>query len=83
MGLIALKMGLLVGPPLRDWFGYGVAGFANVAFIIDTFANQIVGWQPSRAAKTDIVPDALEPALYARRPAQQGGAIHRRDRASY
>jgi transposase InsO family protein len=29
--------------------------FTYVAFIINTFANRIVGWKASRSAKTDIV----------------------------
>jgi putative transposase len=57
-------------------------GFTYVAFIIDTFANRIVGWKVSRTAKTDFVLDALEQALYARRPAHQGGLIHHSDRGS-
>ena len=48
-------------------------GFVYVAFINDTFANRIVGWKVSRPPKTDFVLNALEQALYARRPAQLGG----------
>lgn len=44
------------------------AGFVCVAFVIDTFANHIVGWRVSGSAKTDFVLDALEQALYKRRP---------------
>ena len=55
-------------------------GFVYVAFVIDTFANRIVGWKASRSAKTDFVLDALEQALYARRPTYQGGLIHHSDR---
>ena len=54
----------------------GFQGFAQVAFLIDTFANRIVGWKASRSAKTDFVLDAPEQALYARRPAHEGGLIH-------
>ncbi len=57
-------------------------GFAYVAFVIDTFANRIVGWKVSRSAKTDFVLDVLEQALYARRPAHKGGLIHHSDRGS-
>ena len=57
-------------------------GFAYVAFIIDTFANRIVGWKVSRSAKTDFVLDALEQALYARRPDQNGKLTHHSDRGS-
>ena len=38
------------------------------------------GWNASRSAKTDFVLDALEQALYARRPAYQGGLVHHSDR---
>jgi transposase InsO family protein len=57
-------------------------GFVYVAFIIDTFADKIVGWRISRNQKADFVLDALEQALYARRPAQQGGLVHHSDRGS-
>ena len=55
-------------------------GFVYVAFVIDTFANRIVGWKASRSAKTDFVLDALEQALYARRPVHKGGLTHHSDR---
>jgi putative transposase len=55
-------------------------GFAYVAFVIDTFANRIVGWKVSRSAKTDFVLDALEQAHYTRRPVHKGGLIHHSDR---
>ena len=55
-------------------------GFAYVAFIIDAYARRIVGWRVSRSAKTDFVLDALEQALYDRRPVQQDGLIHHSDR---
>ena len=58
------------------------AGFVYVAFVIDTFANRIVGWKASNSAQTDFVLDALEQALYARRPVQKGGLIHHSDRGS-
>ncbi|MFD2406251.1 IS3 family transposase [Azorhizophilus paspali] len=55
-------------------------GFVYVAFIIDVFARCIVGWKVSSSARTDFVLDALEQALYARRPVSQGGLIHHSDR---
>ena len=57
-------------------------GFVYIAFVIDTFANRMVGWKASRSAKTDFVLDALEQALYARRPVHKGGLIHHSDRGS-
>jgi transposase InsO family protein len=54
-----------------------------VAFIIDTFADKIVGWHVSSSPKTDFVLDALEQALHDRRPVHKGGLIHHSDRPSY
>ena len=53
-------------------------GFVYVAFVIDVFSRFIVGWKVSASARTDFVLDALEQALYARRPT--GGLIHHSDR---
>jgi transposase InsO family protein len=55
-------------------------GFVYVAFVIDVFARRIVGWTVSRSARNDFVLDALEQALYARRPVDRGGLIHHSDR---
>ena len=55
-------------------------GFVYVAFVIDTFADRIVGWRVSRSAKTDFVLNALEQALHDRRPVQKEGLIHHSDR---
>ncbi|SPZ77050.1 IS629 ORF2 [Shigella boydii] len=43
-------------------------GFVYVAFIIDVFAGYIVGWRVSSSMETTFVLDALEQALWARRP---------------
>ncbi|MDT4829658.1 IS3 family transposase ISAzsp1 [compost metagenome] len=55
-------------------------GFVYVAFVIDVFARRIVGWRVSSSARTDFVLDALEQALYARRPVGEGSLIHHSDR---
>jgi transposase InsO family protein len=55
-------------------------GCVYVAFVIDTFADRIVGWRFSRSAKTDYFLDALEQALHDRRPVQKGGLVHHSDR---
>lgn len=54
-------------------------GFAYVAFIIDVFAGRNVGWRVSSSMETTFVLDALEQALWARRPS---GTIHHSDRLS-
>jgi transposase InsO family protein len=51
-----------------------------VAFVIDTFADRVVGWRVSRSAKADFVFDALEQALHDRRPVQKSGLVHHSDR---
>ncbi|GAB3483419.1 hypothetical protein GCM10027398_41410 [Azotobacter salinestris] len=51
-----------------------------MAFVIDVFARRNVGWRVSSSARTDFVLDALEQALYACRPVNQGGLIRHSDR---
>lgn len=46
------------------------SGFVYVAFVIDVFARRVVGWRVSRKPHTAFVLDALEQALYQRRPEQ-------------
>ena len=57
-------------------------GWLYVAFVIDVFARRIVGWRVSSAMTTDFVLDALEQALYARQPGNDGTLIHHSDRGS-
>ncbi|ASL48801.1 hypothetical protein bAD24_p00480 (plasmid) [Burkholderia sp. AD24] len=57
-------------------------GWLYVAFVIDVFARRIVGWRVSTSMTTDFVLDALEQALYARRPGSDGTLIHHSDRGS-
>lgn len=52
-------------------------GFVYVAFIIDVFARFIVGWRVNRSLQTDLVLDALEQALWARKDVK--GLIHHSD----
>jgi putative transposase len=54
-------------------------GFVYVAFVIDVYARLIVGWRVSRHMRTDFVLDALEQALYARKP-DLNSLIHHSDR---
>ncbi len=57
-------------------------GWLYVAFVIDAYAKRIVGWRASSAMTTDFVLDALEQALYDRRPSSYDGLIHHSDRGS-
>ncbi|WP_420543025.1 IS3 family transposase [Serratia bockelmannii] len=54
-------------------------GFAYVAFIIDVFAGTIVGWRVSSSMEARFVLDALEQALWSRRPT---GTTHHSDKGS-
>ncbi|EPB4794759.1 IS3 family transposase [Escherichia coli] len=54
-------------------------GVVYVAFIIDVFAGYIVGWRGSSSMETTFVLDALEQALWARRPS---GTVHHSDKGS-
>ena len=56
-------------------------GFVYVAFVIDVYARFIVGWRVSGSMRTDFVLDALEQALYARKP-ERDALIHHSDRGS-
>jgi transposase InsO family protein len=53
------------------------AGFVYAAFVIDVFARMIVGWRVSRTMHTELVLDALEQAVHARKPGS--GLIHHSD----
>lgn len=69
--------------PNRLWvsdFAYASTwrDFVHVAFVIDTFADRIVGWRASRSRQTQFVLDALEQALQDRRPG--AGLTHHGDR---
>ena len=50
-----------------------------MAFIIDVFAGYIVGWWVSSSMETTFVLDALEQALWARRPS---GTVHHSGKGS-
>jgi putative transposase len=56
------------------------SGFVYVAFVIDVFSRSIVGWRVSRSLRTDLVLDALEQAIWARKDTQN--LIHHSDRGS-
>ena len=55
-------------------------GWLYVAFVIDAYSKRIVGWRASSSMTTDFVLDALEQAVYDRRPCESDGLIHHSDR---
>ena len=44
------------------------SGFAYAALVIDAYSRFIVGWRVSASLRTDLALDALEQAIWARRP---------------
>lgn len=57
-------------------------GWVYVAFVIDVFSRRIVGWRQSSSMHTEFVLDALEQALYDRKPSEDDGLVHHSDRGS-
>jgi len=55
-------------------------GWLYLSFVLDTYARRVVGWSMANNLRTDLVLDALNMALYTRRPAP--GLIHHSDRGS-
>ncbi len=53
-------------------------GFLYLAFILDVYSRQVVGWAMASHLRTELVVDALEMALWRRKPA--AGLIHHSDR---
>ncbi|ABM61401.1 IS3 family transposase [Halorhodospira halophila] len=55
------------------------AGFLYLAVVIDVFSRRVVGWSMAGHMRTEIVLDALEMAIWQRRPE---AVIHHSDRGS-
>jgi putative transposase len=60
---------------VRTW-----EGWLYLSFVLDTYSRRIVGWSMANNLRTELVLDALDMAIYARRP--QPGLIHHSDRGS-
>jgi transposase InsO family protein len=58
------------------------SGMVYVAFVIDVFARRIVGWRVSTSMSTQFVLDALNQAIWQRKPHGENGLIHHSDRGS-
>jgi transposase InsO family protein len=56
-------------------------GFVYAAFVIDVFSRRIVGWRVSSSLRTDLVLDALEQAIWARKIGSER-LVHHSDRGS-
>jgi putative transposase len=60
---------------VRTW-----EGWLYLSFVLDTYSRRIVGWSMSNNLRTEIVLDAVNMAIYTRRPSP--GLIHHSDRGS-
>jgi putative transposase len=60
---------------VRTW-----EGWHYLSFVLDTYSRKVVGWSMTNNLKTELVLDALNMAIYNRRPS--AGLIHHSDRGS-
>lgn len=60
---------------VRTW-----EGWLYLSFVLDSYSRKIVGWSMSNRLRTELVVDAVNMAIYNRRPAP--GLIHHSDRGS-
>ena len=58
---------------VRTW-----SGWLYLAVVLDAFSRRVVGWSMADHLRTDLVLDALNMALWNRRP--QPGVVHHSDR---
>ena len=55
-------------------------GFLHLAFVLDVYSRKIVGWSMASHLRTELVVDALEMAVWRRKPA--AGLVHHSDRGT-
>ena len=60
---------------VRTW-----EGWLYLSFVLDTYSGKVVGWSMANNLRTELVLDALNMAIYTRRPSP--GLIHHSDRGS-
>ncbi len=60
---------------VRTW-----EGWLYLSFVLDTYSRRVIGWSMANHLKTELVLDAVNMAIYNRRPAP--GLIHHSDRGS-
>ena len=80
-----VKRNFTPGAPDRLWvaditYVRAWEGWLYLAFVLDTYSRRIVGWSMANHLRTELVLDAVNMAIYTRRP--QPGLIHHSDRGS-
>ena len=56
------------------------SGFCYAAFVVDAFSRAIVGWRVMASLRAELALDALEMAIWRRRPETLAGLVHHSDR---
>jgi len=56
------------------------SGFGYTALIVDAFSRAIVGWRIATSLRADLALNALEMAIWARRPTAEDPLVHHSDR---
>ncbi len=80
-----LERNFTAAAPNRVWtaditYIHTQEGFLYLAFILDVYSRRVVGWAMATHLRTELVVDALEMALWRRKP--DTGLIHHTDRGS-
>jgi putative transposase len=80
-----LRGDFVAGRPNRVWLADITyiptrEGFLYLAFILDTHSRRIVGWSMDSHMRTELVVDALEMAVWRRKPS--AGLVHHSDRGA-
>jgi putative transposase len=78
-----LRRDFVAGQPNRIWLADITyvptrEGFLYLAFILDTHSRKVVGWSMAPHMRTELVVNALEMAVWRRRPV--AGLVHHSDR---
>jgi putative transposase len=55
-------------------------GFVYLSFVLDVYSRRVVGWSISDSLRTELVVNALEMALWRRKPSS--GLVHHSDRGA-
>ena len=71
---IRARFGVMVASYIPTW-----AGFLYLAVVLDVFSRRVIGWSMANHLRTRLVLDALDMALWQRRP---NAVVHHSDQGS-
>lgn len=80
-----LRRDFVAGEPNKVWLADITyiptrEGFLYLAFVLDTHSRKVVGWSMDSHMRTELVVDALEMAVWRRKPS--AGLVHHSDHGS-